>query len=157
MEDAKSITTPIEASLTLIKYDGKKVVDSTLYRSLVGGLMHLTTTRLDLTPRDAHWESGKRILRYVKGTQNHGLHYYKAKNSSLVHFCDSDCAGSIDNCKSTSGYVFNISFSTVSWSSNKSSVVTLSTVEVENITLAATDCQVRWWRWILEELNHEQE
>ena len=68
------------------------------------------------SPRDAHWEAGKRVLRYLKGTQNHGLHYYKAENSNLVGFCDSNWAGTIDDCKSTSGYVFNIGFGAVSWS-----------------------------------------
>lgn len=63
----------------------KKVVDSTLCRTLVGGLMYLTTTKIGSTylvnmfghfmetPKYAHWESDKRILRYVKGAQNHGL------------------------------------------------------------------------------------
>lgn len=112
----------------------------TLYRSLVGGLMYLTTKRPDLTysvsmltcfmesPRGAHWEEGKGLLRYVKGTQNHGLHNYKSKNSSLVGFCDSDWAGNIDDYKSTSGYVFSISSSAVSWSSKKQFFMALSSI-----------------------------
>eukprot|EP00268_Persea_americana_P008859 TRINITY_DN13467_c1_g2_i1.p1 TRINITY_DN13467_c1_g2~~TRINITY_DN13467_c1_g2_i1.p1 ORF type:complete len:401 (+),score=79.48 TRINITY_DN13467_c1_g2_i1:1121-2323(+) len=168
MEDAKPISTPMEVGLKLSKFDGKKVVHPTLYRSLVGGLVYLTTTRPNLTyaasmlshfmesPRDAYWEVGKRILRYVKGSQSHGLHYYKNENPSLVGFCDSDWARSVDDCKSTLGYVFNIGSSAVSWSSKKQSVVAILTAEAEYIALAATSCQARWLRWILEELNHEQ-
>ena len=75
----------------------------------------------------------------------------------MVGFCDSDWARSVDDCKSTSGYVFNIGSSAVSWSSKKQSVVALSTAEAKYIALIATGCQARWLRWILEELNHEQE
>ena len=141
MEDAKWISTPMEADLKLSKFDGKKTIGPTLYRSLVGGLMYLTTRRPDITysvsmlnrltesPRNAYWEMGKGVLRYVKGAQNHALYYYKIENSSLVGFCDNGGARNVDACKSTSRYVFNISSSAVSWSSKKQFVMAISSAE----------------------------
>jgi hypothetical protein len=62
-------------------------VDATLYCQLVVGLLYLTHTRLDIsfvvglvarymqTPHEIHWETTKRILRYVRGTVQYGMHY----------------------------------------------------------------------------------
>ncbi|CAL9006507.1 unnamed protein product, partial [Prunus brigantina] len=73
LENAKSIATPMEVGVKIGKNDGSTMVNQTLFRSLVGGLLYLTTTRPDLTyavsflsrfmesPKDVHWELGKRI------------------------------------------------------------------------------------------------
>ncbi|BBH09623.1 ADP glucose pyrophosphorylase large subunit 1 [Prunus dulcis] len=138
LENAKSIATPIEVGVKIGKNDGSTMVNQTLFRSLVGGLLYLTTTRPDLTyavsflsrfmesPKDVHWELGKRILRYVVGTINYGLHYYPVQNLNLTGYSDSDLGGDVDTCKSTSGYVFSIGSSAISWSSKKQSIVALS-------------------------------
>lgn len=80
--------------------------------------MYLTTTRPDImfdvslisrfmeSPKDSHWQTGKRILRYVVGTIDYGLWYPSDSESSLVGFTDSDFARSIDDGKSTFGYAF---------------------------------------------------
>nr|GEU61779.1 NBS-containing resistance-like protein [Tanacetum cinerariifolium] len=74
---------------------GVPVQDPTLYRSLAGGLKYLTFTRLDLSyavqqvclymhdPREPHFAALKRILRYVRGTVNFGLHLYASATTSL--------------------------------------------------------------------------
>jgi len=49
----------------------------------------------------------------------------------LVGFTDSDYAGDIEDRKSTSGYVFLMNSSVVSWCSKKQPIVTLSTIEAE--------------------------
>ncbi|VVA35907.1 PREDICTED: Retrovirus-related Pol poly from transposon, partial [Prunus dulcis] len=47
--NAKSIATPMEVGVKIGKNDGSTMVNQTLFRSLVGGLLYLTTTRPDLT------------------------------------------------------------------------------------------------------------
>ncbi|CAL9005801.1 unnamed protein product, partial [Prunus brigantina] len=95
-----------------------KIVNATLYKSLVGSLRYLTMTRPDIvygvglvsrymeTPRESHWLAAKRILRYIKGSLNFGLFYAYGEYSNLVGYSDSDWGGDRDGGKSTTGYVF---------------------------------------------------
>ena len=48
----------------------------------------------------------KRILRYLKDTNEYGLWYKKGGNFGLKTFIDADWAKSIDDTKSTSGGAF---------------------------------------------------
>ncbi|GKE75361.1 ribonuclease H-like domain-containing protein [Tanacetum coccineum] len=70
----------------------RRVHHPSLYRSLVGALQYLTFTRHDLScvvqqvclymhdPREPHRLALKRILRYVCGTIDHGLHVFLGDN-----------------------------------------------------------------------------
>ena len=67
--------------------DGEPISDATRYHQLVGSLIYLTVTRLDISHamgmvskfmdalRSVHYATVLRVLRYVKGTLYHGLHY----------------------------------------------------------------------------------
>ncbi|XP_050946570.1 secreted RxLR effector protein 161-like [Cucumis melo] len=149
MENASPCNTPMDANLKLCKDDIGEAVDPSLYRSLVGSLMYLTTTRPDIlfavsmlsrfmtNPKRSHWEAGKRVLRYILGTINFGIYYKKVSESVLFGFCDSDWGGNVDDHRSTSGYVFSMGSGVFSWTSKKQFVVALSTIEAEYISLAA--------------------
>nr|GEY06582.1 retrovirus-related Pol polyprotein from transposon TNT 1-94 [Tanacetum cinerariifolium] len=118
MEDCNPVVTPMELGTKLSKFEGGKPVDADNYRSLVGSLRYLTSTRPDLSysvgvisrfmenPKYAHWKALKRILRYVKGTESLGLFYSSFKEYTLTGYSDSDWHGDVDDRKSTSGYVF---------------------------------------------------
>ncbi|XP_022004484.1 uncharacterized mitochondrial protein AtMg00810-like [Helianthus annuus] len=165
MTNCTALSTPMEYGLRLSKQDMDDEVDSNLYRRLVGSLMYLTNTRPDLMfavnkisqfmeqPKRSHWEAGKRILRYVKGTLNQGLVYSKGGKGTLTGFSDNDYAGNIDDSKSTSGYVFQLGTGTVAWQSKKQKVVALSSTEAEYIALSMAGCQALWLQGILEELQ----
>ena len=115
-----------------------KEVDASIYRRLVGSLMYLTATRPNLMftvnmlsifmtlPKKSHWEAGKRILRHIVGTIDHGIHYKRLQESILIGYSDSDWGGDVDNHKNTSRYVFSTSSGAVSWSSKKQFVVAFS-------------------------------
>lgn len=105
-----------------------KLVDSTMYKSMVGGLRYLVNTRPDIAfsvgvvsrymehPTTMHLTAVKRILRYVKGTLHYGLVYSSNSGNNLITgFSDSDLGGFIDDRKSTGGMAFyiNDSFLTV--------------------------------------------
>lgn len=169
MENAYPASTPMELGLKLSKHDVSEAFDATIYRSLVGSLMYLTTTRPDImfsvsllsrfmtSPKRSHWEAGKRVLRYILGTVDHGIHYKRNVDNVLVGYSDSDWGGNIDDFKSTSGYVFNIGSGAVSWASKKQDVVALSTTEAEYISLSVASCQALWLRNVLHELKCPQE
>ncbi|KAG6521378.1 hypothetical protein ZIOFF_018494 [Zingiber officinale] len=62
-----------------------------------------------------------------------GIKYLKEEDNKLVGFCDSDWAGSLDDRRSTSAYMFCLGSKIISWSSKKQSSVALSSAEVEYI------------------------
>jgi hypothetical protein len=113
MEGCNPTETPIPLGTKLSKKDEGPIVDSTLYKILVGSLLYLTTTRPDImyaaslvsrfmeSPKDSHWKKSKRILRYVAGTLNFGLWYTKSDSNQLYGYTDSDFAGNLDDRKST--------------------------------------------------------
>ena len=100
----------------------------------------------------SHWFAAKRILRYLKGTTELGIHYKKRENTNVVAYTDCDFAGDIDDRKSTSGFVFLLGSRAISWSSKKQPVVSLSTTEVEYIVVASCACQCIWIQRVLEKL-----
>jgi hypothetical protein len=131
MEEYNPAETPIPLGKKLSKNDEGSIVDSTLYKSLVGSFLYLTATRPDImyaarlvsrfmeSPKDSHWKMAKRILRYVVGTLNFGLWYTKSNSNQLSGYTDSDFAGSLDDRKSTYGHVFQLGTNLVSWASKK--------------------------------------
>ena len=88
--------------LKLSKEDNNKDFDPSLYKSIVGNLMYLTATRPNIMhavslisifierPKETHWQTAKRILRYVKGTKRYGILYTTSENFELIGYSDSD-------------------------------------------------------------------
>ena len=88
---------------------------------------------------------------------NYRIHYKKGGNSELLAFTDCDCAGDVDDKKSTFGYVFLMSSGVVLWCSKKQPIVTLSTTKIEFVIAIVCACQRIWMKRILKELGHSNE
>eukprot|EP00253_Pinus_taeda_P004619 PITA_04619 len=169
MQNSKATVTPTVVGLKLTKEDSSKDFDPKLYKSIVGSLMYLTVTRPDIMhavsliskfmerPKETHWQAAKRILRYVNGTKGFGILYSSFESFMLTSYTDSDWAGSVDDKKSTSGYVFHMGSGAISWASKKQLVVSLSTAEAEYVAATVAACQAVWLRRVLRDLCHEQE
>ena len=85
-----------------------------------------------------HLQAVKRILRYMAGTLDYGLHYGRAPDMArFVSYCDSDLAGDVDTSKSTTGTMFFLDDCLVSWQCLKQKVV-LSSCEAEYIAATTT-------------------
>jgi hypothetical protein len=150
MEDCKPVITPMQTSCKLSKDDDSKSTDKRQYKSIIGSLLYVTTSRtyvmqvvgqvarFQAEPKESHVLAVKRIFRYLKGTKEFGLWYPKGKDLSLIAYTDADWAGCIDDRRSTSGATFYLGECLVSWISKKQSSISLSIVEVEYI--AATTC-----------------
>ncbi|CAL1361578.1 unnamed protein product [Linum trigynum] len=169
MHQNNPAATPAVVGLKLHKDQGGKLVDSTMYKQIVGSLMYLTATRPDImyamslisrymeNPIELHLLEAKRILRYLQGKRSLGMFYKKEGKTPLLGFTDSDFAGDMDDRKSTSGYVFIMGSGVVAWSSKKQPIVTLSSIEGELVAATACACQAVWLRRLLEELQNKQE
>eukprot|EP00253_Pinus_taeda_P006635 PITA_06635 len=87
MKECNPLTTPMEKNLKLTSIEGKEFEDATKYRQFVGSLNYITTTRPNISfaigilsrfmqnPCEGHWSATKRVLRYMKGTQDFGIKY----------------------------------------------------------------------------------
>jgi hypothetical protein len=74
-------------------------------------------------PQSTHYAAVLRILRYVKGTMFHGLHFSSHSSFELWAYFDADWAGDPTDCRSTTGYCFLLGTSLISWRSKKQSIV----------------------------------
>nr|GEZ81787.1 putative ribonuclease H-like domain-containing protein [Tanacetum cinerariifolium]GFA32838.1 putative ribonuclease H-like domain-containing protein [Tanacetum cinerariifolium] len=117
--DRKSASTLIDTEKTLLKDPDGEDVDVHTYRSMIGSLMYLTSSRPDImfavcacarfqvTPKASHVHAVKRIFRYLKGKPHLGLWYLKDSPFNLVAYLDSDYAGtSLDRKSTTEGCQF---------------------------------------------------
>lgn len=82
-------------------------------------------------PSHLHLGAAKRVLRYVMGTMKHGIRFEKNSKLEAKGYCDSDWAENVDDMKSTSGYVFNLGSSVISWYLKKQATVAQSSAEAE--------------------------
>nr|GEV64851.1 retrovirus-related Pol polyprotein from transposon TNT 1-94 [Tanacetum cinerariifolium] len=133
-------------------------VDATKYRSMIGALMYLTSSRPDIVhatclcarywakPTKKHLKEVKRIFCYLRGTINTGLWYTKDSGFELTGFSDADYAGCKDTFKSTSGGAQFLGEKLVSWSLKKQDCTALSTAKAEYVSLFACFAQVLWMR-----------
>nr|GEW42184.1 putative reverse transcriptase domain-containing protein [Tanacetum cinerariifolium] len=126
-----------EKHLPLGKEGTRKDVDLYLYRSMIGSLMYLTTSRPDImfavcacarhqvTPKECHLHAVKRIFRYLKGHPKLGLWYPKESPFDLVAYSDSDYGGATQDCKSTTGGCQFLGRRLISWQCKKQTIVPL--------------------------------
>lgn len=171
MLNCNATATPMEARLKLSKRIEDEVVNPTAYRSIIGSLRYLVNTRPDLAysvgvvsrfmeaPTKAHWGAVKHILRYLKGTAGFGCMYERNTELKpfLLGYSDSDFAGDTEDWKSTSGMVYFLGNSMVTWASQKQRIVALSSCEAEYVAAAAAACQGVWLSRLLGDLMGTKE
>ena len=166
MADAKPASTPLSASVPLLKDSGDLLPSSTEYRALVGSLQYLSLTRPDIAfstnklaqfmqnPRTTHWSALKRVLRYLAGSCNKGI-FISANSPLTFHaFSDADWAGDKDDYVSTTGYLLYLGSTPISWSSRKQRSVARSSTEAEYKALADTASELLWVFSLFTELGH---
>nr|GEY70781.1 uncharacterized mitochondrial protein AtMg00810-like [Tanacetum cinerariifolium] len=125
--DVKKASTPMETLKPLLKDEDGEEVDVYMYRSMIGSLMYLTLSRLDImfvvcacaryqvTPKVSHLHDVTRIFRYLKGQPKLGLWYLKDSLFDLVAYTDSDYAGASLDKKSTTGGCQFLGCRLISW------------------------------------------
>ncbi|XP_075081052.1 secreted RxLR effector protein 161-like [Nicotiana tabacum] len=141
MESSKIIDTLIVSATHLDMDEPGSPVNETMYRGIIGSLLYLTASRTDIifsvglcdkfqsSQKESHLKAAKRILRYLKGTQDLILYYPLGDNFDLIGYVDVDYAGYLVYRKSTSGMAHLLGSCLISWGTRKQNFVALSTVE----------------------------
>ncbi len=177
LQDTKETDIPLQPnhklSAELLNEDEqlRNFIEPEKYRKAIGSLIYLMiSTRPDISysvsvlsrfmqkPRELHWRFVKRLLRYIKTTKNYCIIYRKnkTKNSELLGYSDADYAGSVEDRKSTSGYVFTYNNCIVTWNSAKQKTVSLFSTEAEYVALTTAIKEALWLEQLLSELNRSQ-
>ncbi|KAL5770994.1 hypothetical protein ACOSP7_015148 [Xanthoceras sorbifolium] len=175
MQDAKPVSTPLGVHFRLSKEQSPKTEEERThmakvpYASAIGSLMYaMVCTRPDIAqavgavsrymnnPGKIHWEAVKWILRYLRGTTNKTL-CFKGGDTTLTGYVDADLAGNVDIRKSTTGYVYTLGGTAVSWVSQLQKIVALSTTEAEYVAVTEASKEMVWLQSFLEELGKKQE
>ena len=107
-------------------------------------------------PGKEHWMAVKQILRYLRGTKNQAL-CFRGSNIALQGYVDVDMAGDKDNRRSTTGYVFTVGGTIVSWVSKIQSVVALSTTESEYVAAKEASKEMIWLQRFMDELGKKHD
>ncbi|XP_050917843.1 uncharacterized mitochondrial protein AtMg00810-like [Lathyrus oleraceus] len=96
MENASHKRTPSQTHLKLTKDEKGVNVDQSIYKSKIGSLWYLTTSRPDIRfvvevcvryqskPKMSHITQVKRILKYINETSDYGMLYSHNANSLLT-------------------------------------------------------------------------
>lgn len=104
-------------------------------------------------PQEEHWQAVKRILRYLRGTIQFGLHMTKSASLDLVGLCDANWASSPDDGRSTTGYYVYLGDDLISWCSKKQHTVSKSSTKAEYRSLASLTAGITWLTSLLGELQ----
>ncbi|KAJ0532496.1 putative RNA-directed DNA polymerase [Helianthus annuus] len=157
--------TPMTPGTQLTKTEEGDLVDATHYRSLIGSLRYLLHTRPDLCypvsllsrfmqePKEQHLKAVKQILRYIKGTKEHGIIYRRQGGCKITGYSDSSFGVNTDKGKGTTGLVFYFGESPITWCTQKQQTVALSSCESEFMAATAAACQALWLKRLLSEIT----
>lgn len=113
--------------------DSEKILGPEVpYMSAIGGLLYLANcTRHDIAfatnllvrynsaPTHRHWNGIKHLFRYLQGTVDLGLMYFRKPEFGMVGFADAGYLSDPHKARSQTGYVFTIGGTAISWRSQK--------------------------------------
>jgi hypothetical protein len=145
MAELKPVSTPMSSTASLGPDEDGDAMEQREYRSMIGSLLYLTATRLDIqftmglcarfqsSPRSSHRTAVQRIFRYLKHTPEFRIWYSASSSLDLVGFSDTDFIGCGIDRKSISRTCNFLGYSPICWSSQKQSSVAQSTTEAEYV------------------------
>ena len=102
-------------------------------------------------PTIDHWQAVKHILRYLKGTITHGLHFQVG--SFLLSLFQWWLGWQSRWSSSTSGYCDNMGPNLISWSAKKQSTLARSSTKAEYRSLAHTTAELCWVRSLFRDFG----
>ncbi|GKC80536.1 ribonuclease H-like domain-containing protein [Tanacetum coccineum] len=104
-------------------------------------------------PREPHFAALRRILQYVQGTLDFGLHLNASATTSLVGYTDADWAGFPSTYRSTSSYCLFLGDKLISWSAKSQHSLSRFIAKAEYRGVANVVAETAWLRNLLRELH----
>jgi hypothetical protein len=168
MDDSNPVKAPAPTNLHQVVASESLPFHQKTYQKALRMLNYLALhTRPDITfatnllsqftskPTVAQWGTVKHLLRYLRGTMNIGIHYFKPESSGedLCGWANADYATSLLTKKSTSGYVITLFGNPICWSTKKQPVIAQSTTEAEFVAINWCAKQLRWLTNLFLNLN----
>ncbi|XP_038885889.1 uncharacterized mitochondrial protein AtMg00810-like [Benincasa hispida] len=165
LNDCKPIHSPKAVGASLSLTDGQSLDNPSEYRSLVGALQYCTLTRPNISfsvnklcqfmhaPTTSHLQAAKRLIRHLKGTNNHGILLTKSPVLALTYYTDADWASCQNDRRSTNGFCVFLGSILISWSFSKQKVVSRSSAESEYCGLSNVAAEVLWIQSVLTEID----
>nr|GEU67883.1 hypothetical protein [Tanacetum cinerariifolium] len=156
---------PIDAKEKFTPTDGDPLPDSSLYRTIVGSLIHLTVTRLDISyavhivsqfvsaPTTVYWAVVLQILMYLWGTRFQTLLFSSTSALNLRAYCDSDWPGDFVSRKSTTRLCIFLEDFLISSMSKKQDVISKSSTKAKYRAMALTTSEIVWLHWLLADMG----
>ena len=155
----------MDPNLTLQRQMNLEAVNTELYKSMVGSLIYVANTRLDIcyavsavahymdSPQTPHLQATKRILCYLQGISDFGL-FFSPDNSKQFHtYIDADWGRDIDTRRSTSGILHKLGTTSIFWTNKLQPTVSLSSTEAEYRVLTDASKDIIYFRKLLEEIG----
>ncbi|KAL0341716.1 UNVERIFIED_CONTAM: Retrovirus-related Pol polyprotein from transposon RE2 [Sesamum calycinum] len=165
LQDAKTTTTPLPAGIKFTTQSDNVLPHPAVYRRLVGRLLYLNFTRLDIahatqqlsqflqTPCQQHWDAAVHLVKYLKGTKQKRLFFPHQSALSLKAYCDADWASCPDTRTSLTGYCIFLGPALISWKTKKQNTISRSTAEAEYRAMGTTACELVWINSLLQDLQ----
>jgi len=105
-------------------------------------------------PRTSHFAALKRIIRYIQGAKEFGLHFSPSTITNLSAYSDADWGGCPDTRRSTSSYCVYLGANLISWSAKRQATLSRSSAEAEYCGVANVVAESCWLRNLLLELHY---
>ncbi|KAH9714416.1 retrovirus-related pol polyprotein from transposon RE1 [Citrus sinensis] len=167
--ECKYIDTPMSIGIKLQKeaqgHLGQYITDATHYKNIVGGMQYLVLTRPEIafvvsklsqyvsSPTMQHLIACKRVLRYLKSTQDYELKFAHNGEMKITGFIDADWACDLDDRKSIGAYCIYLGNNLISWSSKKQSVIARSSAESEYRALTSASAEISRLQSLFSEIG----
>nr|XP_025652119.1 uncharacterized protein LOC112748125 [Arachis hypogaea] len=152
MINCKPTSTPMDYSTKLTKISTPIYGDIPFYRRLIGRLVYLTTTRLDISfavgklshcldyPTIVHYQAVICGLKYLKQSLATDLFFDVASDLMPSRLSNVDWTSCSNTMHSISRYCFYLGTSLISWKSKEQPIVPRSSSEAEYRALALSTC-----------------
>lgn len=177
LSGTKPVSTPLETNLKLtsVDYDvfitndkeaGSKdedtlLADPTQYQRLVGKLLYLTMTRIDIayvvqvlsqfmhSTKQSHMNDALRVVKYTKNAPGLGLLMPSDSSGMFEAYCDSEWGGCLQTRRSFTEYLVKFGNVVVSWKSKKHETLARSSAEAEFRSMASLVAEVNLVDWFV--------
>ena len=134
---------------------------------MIGKLQYVVHNRPEITlstrivakfstnPRENHLMVVKRIMRYLKGTDDFGLYCKRTEKFELKAYTNADWGGNIDERKRTSGGALFLGRRLVTWTRKNQSCTSQSIAEAEYVATAINYTNIVWIKHLLKGMKKE--